>query len=124
MTVYADSNFYNREYLSGTAAAIPSEMFGHYAIKASKYINQYTAGNIGEEIPECVRMCCCELAELIYSCENGKSAGGVTTEKVGDISVSYESAESVKKNLQSQIKEVIRSWLADSGLLYRGGNLC
>ena len=124
MTVYADSSFYERTYLSGRTAVIPSSEFGYYARRASAVIGQYTLGNIGENIPESVRYCCCELAETIYSAENAKSASGVVSEKVGDLSVNYESAETLRRALPRRMKSVVYSWLADTGLLHRGGDLC
>ena len=124
MTVYADSSFYEREYLSGRTAVIPSSEFGYYARRASAVIGQYTLGNIGENIPESVRYCCCELAELIYSAENSKSAQGIASEKVGDVSASYENADSLRQALPKQMKSAVYSWLADTGLLHRGGDLC
>ena len=50
MTVYADSSFYEREYLSGRTAVIPSSEFGFYARRASNVLRQYTLGNIGGKI--------------------------------------------------------------------------
>lgn len=124
MAAYADYNFYNSEYLSGKAAVIPSEMFGHYAKKASAHINRHALGNIGEDIPETVRLCCCELAELVYRSENSPSTNGIASEKVGDLSKSYESGTAAVKALPGQISEIIRSRLAGTGLLYHGGALC
>lgn len=121
MPVFADYIFY-RTYLEGSAAVIPQNDFYFYARKASARIKQYTLDNIGEEIPESVKLCCCELAEALYKFENSKSAGGVTSEKVGDISVSYEGAETVGRAESAKVKEIIYSWLADTGLLCRGGN--
>lgn len=126
MTVYADYDFYEREYLSGKAAVVPAEQFAHYARKSSSCITQYTFGALDKdaETPECVKSCCCELAELFYQHENSPTAHGVVSEKVGDISVSYESAGSQRQALPKTIKSVVYSWLADTGLLYTGGRLC
>ena len=121
MTVYADSDFYTREYLGGRAAVIPSAYFPFYARKASSYIDQYTFDRIGNTVPEAVRLCCCELAETLYRFDNSPSLNGVSNERVGDISVTYESAELKRQNLPKTIKGVISSWLACTGLLYRGG---
>lgn len=124
MTAYADYNFYQSEYLSGKAAVIPSEAFGHYAKKASAHINQHTFGDIGENVPEAIKLCCCELAELFYKSESSPTADGLVNEKVGDFSRSYESGTTAIKELPRQISGIIRSWLADTGLLYHGGKLC
>ena len=124
MTAYADSLFYSDHYLNGKSAVVPAQSFNFFAIKASSYINRYTLDNIGDEIPEAVKMCCCELAELIYKADTSPAANGLVNEKVGDISVSYESGESQRQAMPKQVKSVIRSWLAGSGLLYHGGSLC
>lgn len=122
MTVYATSGFYQREYLSGKEAVIPSSMFPYYARKASGYIRQYTFDNIGETVPECVKLCCCELAEALYRLDSNQSVnGGISSEKVGDISVSYADAEELRGSLLDTVKDIIYAWLSDSGLLYRGG---
>ena len=117
MTVYADSSFYERTYLSGRTAVIPSSEFGFYARRASNVLRQY-------DVPECVKSCCCELAELIYSAEHGKAAQGIASEKVGDVSISYENADSLRQALPKQMKSAVYAWLADTGLLRRGGDLC
>lgn len=124
MTVYADGSFYERTYLSGRTAVIPSSEFGFYARRASNVIRQYTLGNIGGDVPESVRLCCCELAETIYAAENAKASAGVVSEKVGDVTVNYESAETLRRALPRRMKSVVYSWLADTGLLHRGGDLC
>ena len=45
-------------------------------------------------------------------------------EKVGDVTVNYESAETLRRALPRRMKSVVYSWLADTGLLHRGGDLC
>ena len=124
MTVYANSDYYARTYLNGRAAVISSEPFPFYARKASSYIDQYTFGNIGEDIPDAVRLCCCELAEVLFTLENGRAAQqGISSEKVGDWTVSYESGTERQKLLPQRVKAVVYAWLADTGLLHRGGRL-
>lgn len=125
MAAYADDIFYHHNYLPfDGASVIPPGAFEFYARKASTHIRQYTLDNIGEDVPEAVKMCCCELAEILYNQQHTKAAQGIASEKVGDASVSYESAESQRQALPKTIKSVVYSWLADTGLLYRGGSLC
>lgn len=125
MAAYADDIFYHHNYLPFDGVpVIPPGAFEFYARKASAYIRQYTLDNIGEDVPEAVKMCCCELAEILYDQQRTKAAQGIASEKVGDASVSYESAESQRQALPKTIKSVVYSWLADTGLLYRGGSLC
>ena len=122
MTVYADSDFYTREYLSGRQAVISPAVFPYYARKASSYIDQYTFDGIdADNVPDVVKMCCCELAETLFRLENSPSFGGVTSERVGDISRTYESGEVKQQSLNVSIKNVVHAWLLNTGLLYRGG---
>ncbi len=124
MTAFADHTFYVQDYLCGRAAVIDSGVFPFYANKATAVIRQFTLGNIGDDVPACVKSCCCELAELIYSAEHGKAAQGIASEKVGDVSISYENADSLRQALPKQMKSAVYAWLADTGLLRRGGDLC
>ena len=64
-------------------------------------------------------MCCCEVAELLYNAEQN-SSNYVTSDKTGDMSVTYESTESQRQVLSKKIKSVIYMWLSGTGLLYRG----
>ncbi len=124
MTEYADTDFYTITYCEYNEPIIPIELFGLYAKKASASINRYTFGNIGEEVPEAVKLCCCDLAEALYNIDSRVSGSGVTSEKVGDVTVNYESGELRRQNLPKTVRSIIYSWLADTGLLHRGGDLC
>lgn len=119
--IYADSNFYTSEYLCGKEAVIDTASFAFYARKASQLIKKYTFDNIPEDnIPECVKMCCCEIAERIYATENSPVSTGVLSESVGDMSKSYESSSTQTENLDKANKASIQTWLTGTGLLYRG----
>ena len=122
VTIYADEQFYTNEYLSGKAAVITAA-FDYYARSASQIINQRTYGNIGDEIPDCVKMCCCELAELLFQSENGfGDKSDVSSESLGNgsYSVSYGSATERQDALHTKCRDVIRKWLGGTGLLYSG----
>ncbi len=122
MTVYANNDFYTREYLNGKQAVISPAVFPFYARKASGYIDQFTFGNVDpDNVPDVVKMCCCEIAESLFVFENSPTFNGISSEKVGDISRTYESGESAPRNLANTVKSVAYSWLANTGLMYRGG---
>lgn len=118
------------EYYDGTyktamgSVTVPHAEFNRYAIKASNMIRKYTFGNIDEaqEIPESVQFCCCELAEHMYHCavRDADSSNNVASEKDGSWSVTYTSAESIRKNDEYEQKGIIYNWLADTGLMYCG----
>ena len=120
MTNYADLNFYENEYLDGKEAVIDTASFNNFARSATQLIKQYTFDSIDEgNIPEEVSMCCCELAELIFDNTN-VSSGKIASEKVGELSVSYESSETLLKSFGLETKNIIYKWLGNTGYLFRG----
>lgn len=121
MTAYADYEYYKTEYLCGKKAVVNSA-FDYYARSASLLINAYTSGNIDEsDIPESVKLCCCELAELAYRNEKMSAKSGISSASVGDESVSYASDEECRVAYGKTIRNTIYKYLADTDLLYRGG---
>jgi hypothetical protein len=118
-TTYA---FYTDNYLSGHEAVLQSASFDFYAMKATQQIKKYTFNNVDEDviIIDEVQKCCCELAEFIYTDENKEHDPIIESEKVGSYSVSYVSGQAVEDIRKSKIKDIIYSWLADTGLLYGG----
>lgn len=125
MTAYADSDFYEKSFLCGKKAVIDTA-FDYYANISSQKIKQYTFNNIDENnIPDIVKMCCCDIAEQIFRYEKASAqSSGKSSESVKGWSVSYESREQSKKVLDDSIKSTIRMWLADSGLMYAGVRKC
>lgn len=120
MINYADITFYKQIYLCGKKAVIDNTSFEYYARNATQKIKQFTFDNVDEDnIPECVKMCCCEVAELMYINSANKQQN-ISSETVGDQSVSYVSNDVLLKTLQNNIRSAIYMWLADTGLLYRG----
>lgn len=122
MTAYADSAFYMGEYLRGKEPSVGEERFEFYARSATQKIKLYTGDNVdGDNIPECVKMCCCEIAETLYKSEQyDEQNAGVSSESVGGWSKSYESSESRKQSLDSSVRGIAYKWLSGTGLLYRG----
>lgn len=123
MAVYADSDFYTNEY-SGVAGVTASHL-----LKASQIIDLYTFGNVKDDVPESVRMCCCEVAEILQKYDSyayTDKSGRITSEKVGDLAMSYEavSVEKVSAQRDKEIRSAIYRWLANTGLLYRGVRSC
>ena len=94
MTVFADYDFYINKYLSGRNAAVSAANFTMLARKATQKIKIFTGSNVDESnIPECVKMCCCEITELLYK-EATSQNQGVASESVQGWSKAYESTES------------------------------
>ena len=121
MTRYADSGFYLNSYRP--PCPMSSASFDFWANQASAIIKSRTFGNIDESrgIPEEVKMCCCEIAELLFHDDKRKQeSGGLSSESVGGWSKSYESSESAEKTLNSSVSKAIQKWLSGTGLLYSG----
>lgn len=123
MTIYADSEFYFGEYLMDRAAVLPQQGASFWLRRAQRTLKTFTFDNIDESspIPYEVKMCICEIAELL--CADDKRAtlqGGIASESVEGWSKHYESSQQTEAHLQSKIKSCVTTWLADTGLLYCG----
>lgn len=117
MTNYADYAYYTDTY---KGAVIDTASFDLYARRATQIINQHTFGRVQEgNIPEEVKMCCCELAEALFKADK-EDTKGIASEKVGEYSVSYVSPEAKEKLLGYFVRSIIYNWLSMTGLLYRG----
>lgn len=119
---YADESYYMTEYLLGRKPVIRAGC-EYYTRQASQMIDQYTFGRLKDidEIPEAVRLCCCELADTIYQKEKqNREAAGKTSEKVGTYSVSFSSAAEVRQAADREQRGIVMKWLADIGLCYQG----
>lgn len=125
MVTYADDGFYRKSFLCGKKAVIDTA-FDYYARLASQKIKYYTFNNINEnDIPENVKMCCCDVAEKLFTYEKiSNQRDGKSSETVKGWSVSYENQEQSAKALNDDISGIIRYWLADTGLLYAGVKKC
>lgn len=115
-----DYTFYTENYLSGKEAVLDAAFFPYWERKACNAVRGLTFGNIKEsgEIPEAVRMCVCEVAELLYTQEERAKESGVASEKVGDYSVTYRTQMETEKN--TEVRKVVTEWLAGTGLMYCG----
>lgn len=125
VTALTDSTFYDGTYKSAMGeCTIPSTAFDKWSIKASNLVRMYTYGNIDEtiEISEGVQMCVCELAEHLYSCNqrDSESDSSVASEKDGTWSASYKDRKTVEQEDSMKSFSIIRTWLANTGLLYSG----
>ena len=114
-----DYSFYTESYLTGREAVIDAASFPHVERTASNIVRGLTYGNIDETnaIPEPVQMCVCEVAEALHRYDK-LSERGVTSEKVGDYSVTYE--VQTKTQLTKDIVSIVRNWLQNTGLLFSG----
>lgn len=124
MKLYANSGFYKESYLLGRDSKIPDAEFLHWAMLASGEIRRRTFDRIDvlEEIPEEAGMCCCELAEKMYSVESVKDENGMFLQSYGNDGETgtYKTDDLSEAGIQKSIDQIIRKWLANTGLMYCG----
>lgn len=136
--IYADYDYYANVFMGN---AIAEEDFPRMAARASRYID-YITRNKAEKASElpAVKDCCCALAERYQMIEASEQlalqsvkAGSadtaeVSSETVGSWSRSYrsggdsaQSAAQAAAEGRSVLLDTARMYLANTGLLYRGG---
>ena len=104
-------------------------VFNSCCMKASMYLGSITLNRVFNEkyrdLDE-VKMCMCELAEIFYRelltvkssiDHDGRS---ISSEKVGDYSVSFESSETDTSKYRSEKRQVVSKYLTMLGILYSG----
>lgn len=119
---YADFDYYSTQY-SGTL--IPEEKFQFVAEKASDRIKEAIFDReITDKHMARVRRCCCELADEIYrASDDDAEYSNVSSEKIGEYSVTFRSRSEILQNrklLNENCSNIIRRYLANTGLLYQG----
>ena len=118
--MFTDYSYYLNDYLCGASAVLDEKSFPFWLRKAQQRITQYTHGNIDESaVPDCVKLCCCELAEYLFKAEKSRPQTGVASESVGDMSVSYKQ-EDFSRLVARDVRNIIYTNLADTGLLFGG----
>lgn len=118
---YIDYNFYKNEYCG--SMEFTAENFRKCLIKAQSLIDMYTFNRCKnmQNIPSEVKYCCCELIELTEKYQEKVSMqSGISSEKIKNYSVTYESSNNLETQLKESEKQVIYKWLENTGLIYRG----
>lgn len=115
--MYADYIFYTDEY---EGFRIPQERFGYFCRKASKLLDRYLSRAVTEadETPD-LKCAVCELCDSLYAMETSRSAEGISSESIGDLSVTYKDT-SGDKAVGSAVSAVLKAWLSDTDLIYCG----
>lgn len=123
--ITVDFSFYKEKYF-GTLIE-EEQKFRQPIMKANTYLKQNMYMNPSEEDMELVKLCLCEVAEMIYQDDvNKREHGGreIQSENTDGYSVSYateaEAGKIAVNSLQIKICEVIQRYLAHTGLLYLG----
>lgn len=119
MTAYMDFTYYTETYL-GSVVSLSD--FPALAERASRQVNLITFGrtdpiitaNLDLATIEKIKMATCAVVDK--QAEIRSSGGLVTSERVGNVSVTYASAPSERALLVG----AVLPYLADTGLLYAG----
>ena len=106
----ADLIFYNESF--GGNCKIPADEFSVWERRAEKILSKMSGGKSDGEDIEAVKMCICEIAELLYA-ENKRN--GILTENNDGYSVRYEYGD-----IKTKISEIASIWLSGTDILYRG----
>ncbi len=138
MTNYIDYTYYSSVF---GGSLIPETDFEKTATKASNYVRLRILNRNITGFESAVKNCTCEVAEIVYkhnqlkknyqemieNISSGNNSGIVTSEKVGDYSVSKASLSMSElkvlcsdAELQLQVNDEINSSLLFTGLLYQG----
>ncbi len=100
---------------------VPETEFARVSERASEYLEYVTYKKIETvEITKDIVKCTCALIEVIYKHEQTLACGDLqkASEKVGEYSVSYMATSNT--TLENKQAEIVRRYLSDTGLLYRG----
>lgn len=120
-------DFYANEY---GGRVIPDELeLKQPVLKANTYLSNLIHQKPKEEVMELVKMCLCEVAELIYQedCRKAEHGGReVQSENTDGYSVTYateaEAGKIATNSLQKKVYSIVRRYLFSTGLLYAGVN--
>lgn len=124
MKIYADTEFYRNQYLLGRTPKIPDADFPYWAMLASGEIRQRTFQRVEalEVIPEEVGMCCCELAEKLYSVDAARDENGMILQSYGNDGETgtYKIDDLSELEVRRGITRIIRKWIGNTGVMYCG----
>ena len=102
----ATYEFYTQTFLG---RKIPEDVFAYYAARAGEFITaRYGSVPAGEMLDKAV----CACAEVCYSSEPGTV---LSSEKVGDYSVTYSGGADMSQSLESRLVAVLSVYLPAVG---------
>ena len=103
-------DFYSENY--GGDTKIPAAAFSLWEKRAIAELSDLTSGRISEFDDDNIKMCICEMAELIYDCF---CARGVESENNDGYSVKYQN-----RDIKQELIKIANTYLGKTGYLYRG----
>lgn len=122
MASYADYTYYTGTFHGSTIA---STEFANLAIRASAAIDQATFGRAASvitaddpaETVTAIQMATCAVADDLKGFETAQD--GITSERVGSHSVTYNEKSKMTKSYDEITQETIELYLGNTGLLCR-----
>lgn len=117
--IFATYEYYANAYL-GTA--LTEQEFSKYARRASAEMDHVTFGRLSklpeEQITDSIRDCMCDVAERMHHFETA-TGSDIASENNDGYSISYRDTGDTDTQ-RHEIRAVIRTYLAVTGLMYRG----
>jgi len=120
--IWVDYEYYTESYRMGAPPVIPEEMFLFIAKRAQAEIN---AKNIVlEDIPDFLKDCVCEVAELLHNQDVLNDAENVRSYSNDGYSESYGGTTMTQADKDKGIRDIVQKHLAftwlHSDFVYRG----
>lgn len=122
MVNYTNYDFYINKYKGD----MPDGDFDRLVIRASAEVQKNIFNRDIEGYEEQVQLATCSVADVLYKIEQIEKKQTentqITSKKVGDVSINYSSVDLdlIKTNQNKEILKVIKLYLLDTGLMYRG----
>lgn len=122
---YADYNYYTSTFLGN---AVPATAFAAVAERASEYVDYITRNKVDSaNVPDAVKRAVCALAENYYILDQTRSDAisdgrELKSQTVGSWSRTYLSGSEASEGYEAMMKTIAERYLANTGLLYRGGS--
>ena len=120
--MYADSEFYKNDYKGSVIPDAPN--YDRAAVEASAYLDYITHYRISEDYPDAVKekvkLAQCAVADVCYKQVQDEVANVVSSESVGNHSVSYAVSKVSFKQRELEKYTKAKTYLHGTGLLYGG----
>lgn len=121
MRQYADYEFYKEVYCGSDI--LDENIFKRMVIKASFFLDELTLGRIKEPTEE-IKLTVCAIADIEYKEQKENNEDQIASESVGPHSISYVKKTKTTEEYAREKMRVARTYLANTGLLYRGLSSC
>ena len=114
MTVKVSFEFYFNSFCNGKGGSIPAESFEKTIRQAERELEGYlSCGEIPAGSEDLVKLCLCEVAELLYCCEKSDN---LKSETIDGYSVVFAD----KADTRDAAHKIIFQRLGSRGLLFAG----